>query len=167
MTCKIRIMLLSIGRLCCIFGVSWDLLVTILGASGVHFGSPNRLFRIPGRPLARRYNQSRRRSQEGVPQVTELVHFGSHCGFIFLRFVGLCFGTFFGSLLKPFWPNFGSQNRTKINKTSIQNSIEISMRLLIRSWTFLDQFWEYCGPWALKNGALVEARCYFWENHVF
>ena len=34
--CKIRILLLSIGRLCCIFGVSWGLLVIILGALRVH-----------------------------------------------------------------------------------------------------------------------------------
>ena len=49
---KIWILLLSIGHLCCIFGVFWEVLVTILGALGVHFGSQNGSFWVPGVPLA-------------------------------------------------------------------------------------------------------------------
>ena len=62
--CKIWILLLSIGRLCCIFGVCWGVLVTILGALGAHFGSQNRSFWVPGGPLALRKNQSRKRPQK-------------------------------------------------------------------------------------------------------
>ena len=63
------------------------------------------------------------------------LHFGVHFGIIFQWFVDRCFGTFFGSLLDPFWTNSGSQNGIKINEKSIQISIKISVGFWSGSWT--------------------------------
>ena len=81
--CKIRILLLSIGRLCCIFGVSWGLLVIILGALGVHFGSQTRSFWLPGRPLAPWQNQTRKKMSKRSPPVISVFKFRDHFGSIF------------------------------------------------------------------------------------
>ena len=175
--CKIWILLLSIGRLCCIFGVCWGVLVTILGALGAHFGSQNRSFWVPGGAswVPKRFPgppQARYPSTSAAVSVVRL-HFWDHFGIIFLWIFCLFFGPLFGLLLERFWSNFGSQNGAKIIKKSIQNSIEFLVGFLIGSWTVFGRFWERFGDLgpskmsvSLKRGAIFEKITFFRPDSV-
>ena len=105
--CKLRVLLLSIGRLCCIFGVCWGVLVTILGALGAHFGSQNRSFWVPGGPLAPRKNQSRKRVQKMLIFIICSRSFWSqiwvHFSMIFGSIFRCVFWIIFRPILDQFW----------------------------------------------------------------
>ena len=75
--------------------------------------------------------------------------------------------------MERFWSHFGSQNKAKIIKKSIQNSIEILVGFLIGSWTVLGGFWERFGDpgpskisVSLKRGAIFEKITFFRPDSV-
>ena len=69
--------------------------------------------------------------------------------------------------------NFGSQNGSKIDYNSIQNSIKISILFWSGFWAICDQFWEYFEDlesskmvFSCRRGAIFEKITFFRSGKV-
>ena len=125
---KIRFLVLRIGRLCCIFGVCWGLSVTILGALGVHFGSQNRSFSVPGGALGTLTKLSPKKEAKKEKK-DQRCH--SILEAILAPFSNDFWIDFLIRFLDHFWSHFGpilgAKMEPKSMKKSIQNSIKLSV----------------------------------------
>lgn len=104
---KNRILILGIGRLCCIFDVCSGLLVTILGALGVHFKNQNHSFWVPGGALSILKKLIPEKSSKRGKRIIGVLPFWRpfwlHFWMIFESILWYVFWFIFGTVLDQFW----------------------------------------------------------------
>ena len=148
--CKIWILLLSIGRLCCIFGVCWGVLVTILGALGAHFGSQNRSFWVPGGPLAPWKTEFRKKAEKEVKKEAPGYRTTSILGTIFGPFFNDFLVDFSVRFLDHFWSHVGPILGAKMGPKSIKHRCKIQSK-------FQSDFGVLLGSFFMKFESILEA----------